>query len=70
MEQKVYRQPARDIPIIGDYDVIVVGGGCAGFAAALAAARNGAKTLILERFPFFGGTATASLMANIVGMRN
>lgn len=65
-----YQQPAREIPIVGEYDVVVVGGGCAGFAAAIAAARNGAKTLIMEQFPFFGGTATASLMANIVGMRN
>ena len=61
---------ARELPVYGHYDVVVVGGGCAGFAAAVAAARNGAKTLIVERFPFFGGTATASLMANIVGFRN
>ena len=68
MEQ--YRIPARSIPVYGRYDVVVVGGGCAGFAAAVASARNGAHTLIVERFPFFGGTATASLKANIVGMRN
>lgn len=67
---KTYREPARDIPVYGSYDVVVVGGGCAGFAAAVAAARIGAKTIILERFPYFGGTATASLMANIVGTRN
>ncbi len=66
----VYHEHARDIPVIGEYDVIVVGGGCAGFAAAVASARLGAKTIILERFPYFGGTATASLMANIVGIRN
>jgi hypothetical protein len=65
-----YREPARDIPVYASYDVVVVGGGCAGFAAAVAAARNGAKTIVLERFPYFGGTATASLMANIVGTRN
>lgn len=65
-----YAQPAQQIPVYGQYDVIVVGGGCAGFAAAVAASRNGAKTLIMERFPYFGGTATASLMANIVGTRN
>ena len=34
-------EPARDIPVSGDYDVVVVGGGIAGAAAALAAARGG-----------------------------
>ena len=67
---ETWHEPAREIPVLGSYDVIVAGGGCAGFAAAVAAARNSAKTLIIERFPFFGGTATASLMANINGFRN
>jgi hypothetical protein len=65
-----YREPSRDIPVYGDYDVVVVGGGCAGFAAALAARRAGAKTLVIEKYPFFGGTATAGLMTNINGFRN
>ena len=65
-----YREPARELPVYGTFDVVVVGGGTAGWPAAVAAARNGAKTLVIERFPFFGGTATASLMANIVGFRN
>ncbi len=65
-----YQEPQKEIPVYGNYDVIVAGGGCAGFAAAVAAAREGAKTLIIEQFPFFGGTATASLMATIVGIRN
>lgn len=66
----IYREPAKELPVYGRFDVIVVGGGPAGFAAALASARNGAKTLIIERFSFFGGTATASLMLNINGFRN
>src|ERR1700681_3929312 len=45
-----------------DYDVLVVGGGTAGCAAALAAARNGARVLLAERYGFLGGTATASMV--------
>lgn len=45
-----------------DYDVLVVGGGNAGCAAALAAARNGARVLLAERYGFLGGTATASMV--------
>lgn len=40
------------------YDVVVVGGGTAGMLATVAAARNGAKTLVVERWGFLGGTAT------------
>lgn len=65
-----YTEPAKKVPVYGRYDVVVCGGGCAGFAAAVASARAGARTLVIERFPFFGGTATASLMATIVGVRN
>jgi len=45
-----------------DYDVLVLGGGNAGCAAAIAAARHGAKTLLVERYGFLGGTATASMV--------
>jgi hypothetical protein len=45
-----------------DYDVLVVGGGNAGCAAALAAARHGARTLLIERYGFLGGTATAAMV--------
>ncbi|UCC67160.1 MAG: FAD-dependent oxidoreductase [Armatimonadota bacterium] len=65
-----YREPAREIPIAREADVLVVGGGPAGLAAAIAAARNGAKTTLVEQFAYLGGTATASLMACINGFRN
>jgi 2-polyprenyl-6-methoxyphenol hydroxylase-like FAD-dependent oxidoreductase len=67
---KTYREPARDIPIGREADVLVAGGGPAGLAAAIAAARAGAKTVLVERFGYLGGTATASLMACVNGFRN
>jgi hypothetical protein len=67
---KKYLEPAKEIGVYGSFDAIVVGGGVAGWSAAVAASRQGVKTLVIERFPYFGGTATASLMANIVGFRN
>lgn len=67
---KEYLEPARAIPVHAETDVVVVGGGPAGFCAAIAAARCGAKTLLIERFAYAGGTATASLMGNINGYRN
>jgi len=49
-------------PIKGDYDVIIVGGGPAGIGAAVTAGRLGLRTLIVERYGFFGGTWTAALV--------
>ena len=46
---------------IGVYDVVVVGSGAAGSSAAIAAARGGAKTLLIEKLPFLGGNSTAVL---------
>ncbi|MGM7722191.1 FAD-dependent oxidoreductase [Metabacillus sp. Hm71] len=45
-----------------EYDVIVAGGGPSGIAAAVAAARNGAKTLLIERYGFLGGAGTAMMV--------
>ena len=53
---------AKDVPITEDAEVIVVGGGPAGIGAALASARNGARTLLVERYGFLGGMATAGLV--------
>jgi hypothetical protein len=44
------------------FEVLVIGGGNAGCAAALAAARSGARTLLVERYGFLGGTATAAMV--------
>ena len=55
----------RKIPVKGDYDVIVAGGGPSGFIAAIAAARSGARTAVIERNAFLGGTATAGMVAPI-----
>jgi 2-polyprenyl-6-methoxyphenol hydroxylase-like FAD-dependent oxidoreductase len=52
----------RRLPVRGAYDVIVAGGGPAGIAAAVAAAREGARTALVERYGFLGGNATAGLV--------
>ena len=52
----------RDIPVIGDVDVLVVGGGCAGLASAVCAARRGKRTLLAEREFCLGGTATNGMV--------
>ena len=52
---------SRKLPLLWDVDVIVVGAGSAGATAAIAAARNGAKTVLIERFGFLGGTSTQVL---------
>ncbi len=67
--QGSYRE-ALNTPIVGHYQVIVGGGGPSGFIAALAATRSGAKTLLLERYPFLGGNGTAGLMTCYNGFRN
>ena len=60
------RLSEQTIPIAAHVDVLICGGGVAGTAAAVAAARNGAKTLLIERAGFLGGTATGSAMGLIV----
>jgi len=57
------REPSRETPIGGDADVIVCGGGPAGIAAAIAAARTGAKTRLLEVNGCLGGVWTAGLLS-------
>lgn len=58
-------EPKRELSVIGEWDVVVCGGGPSGFIAATAAARNGAKTLLIEEHGFLGGMATAALVGPI-----
>ena len=61
-------EPARQVPIYGEYDVAVLGGGPAGIAAAVAAARAGRRTLLIERYGFLGGMGTAAGVTNFCGL--
>jgi hypothetical protein len=53
------------IPLIGEVDIFIAGGGCAGVGAGIAAGRNGVKTLIVERMFSLGGMMTGGLMSKI-----
>lgn len=61
-------EPARTIPVVAETDVVVLGGGPAGIAAATAAARQGARTMLLERYGFLGGQGTAAMVTNFCGL--
>jgi len=63
---KQYREAARDVPIVEHADVFVAGGGPAGVAAAIAAARTGASTRLVEVNGCLGGTWTAGLLSWIL----
>ena len=60
---------SNEYPIAASYDVVVAGGGCAGVTAALAAARNGAKTLLIERESYLGGMLTGGLVHSLHGYK-
>jgi len=62
LRMDTWHEPARDVPVIGRPDVLVVGAGSAGIAAAIAAARQGANTWLLERSSQLGGLATVGLI--------
>jgi len=59
------REPEREIIVLDQVDVLVAGGGVTGCVAAIAAARTGARTMLVERNGALGGVATMGLMANI-----
>lgn len=68
MATKTIEEPARKVPLYGEYQVTVLGGGPAGIAAAVAAARAGKRTLLIERYGFLGGMGTAAGVTNFCGL--
>ena len=60
-------QPARELPVFHSADVVVVGGGPAGFCAAVAAARAGAKVALVERYGSLGGLFTDGMVLIVIG---
>src|SRR5438034_11173104 len=61
-------EPGRQVPLYGEYEVAVLGGGPAGIAAAVAASRAGRRTLLIERYGFLGGMGTAAGVTNFCGL--
>jgi hypothetical protein len=63
-------EPDRRVPVAASADLVVVGGGPAGIAAAVAGARNGLKVVLLERYPYLGGLASGGMVLVLDDMCN
>jgi len=61
-------EPIKRTPVVAECEVLVLGGGPAGIAAATAAAHAGARTVLLERYGFLGGMGTAAMVTNFCGL--
>ena len=66
---KHIEEPSRKIPVMAETDVLVIGGGPSGLAAALAASREGVDTMLVEQFGSFGGNITQAHVASIAWYR-
>jgi len=66
--KNVISVPGRDVPVLAHADVVVAGGGPSGFAAAITAARAGLQVILIERYGFLGGLATAGAVGTLCGL--
>ena len=66
----IVTRPKADVPVVATAGVVVVGGGPAGVAAAVSAARNGAPTVLVERYPYLGGLASGGMVLVLDDMHN
>src|SRR5919109_4845715 len=64
----VVLEPQRKTEVLAEHEVVVLGGGPAGIAAAAAAGRAGRSTMLVERYGFLGGAGTAAGLANFCGL--
>jgi len=67
---KHIKEPARKIPVMAETDVLVVGSGPGGLSAALASARQGVDTMIVERYGCFGGVITQTMIGTLAWYRS
>ena len=70
LDGKTLREPQRDVPVVDEADVVVCGAGPAGVAAAISAARLGAKTRLIEVNGCLGGVWTAGLLNHVIDFGN
>src|SRR5476649_1377194 len=63
-------ESAGSVPVVTRSDVVVVGGGPAGFAAAVAAKREGCSVTLIERYPYLGGLASGGMVLVLDDMCN
>ena len=67
---EILTRPETRVPVVATAEVVVVGGGPAGIAAAVSAARNGADAVLVERYPYLGGLASGGMVLVLDDMHN